>query len=423
MGIPRASAFFKELEQRISEVTAVLAKQTSTCGYPFYSSMDIRDADWKVCSVDVNIFPAGFNQLDAEDLKRAALRTLQFFSAKLGTPPPWEICLVPEAHTNNAGYLENLAGLIGILQDAGARVRLAWSGPPLPKAWTVKTASGKELTYLPAAEALDGARAVILNHDLSGGIPAFLKDSQLPTFPSPRLGWYRRRKSQHFAIVQSLLNKIQTELPWFDPWYFHVAQRTVEGVDFESDEGRSRVAHEAEILLAQLKLDYAAREITESPRLFVKNDAGTYGMGVLAVRTPSEILDLGRSEKNKMRKGKESVPISNIIIQEAIPTAMVYSNSTGTVAGEPVLYMVDGLPVGGFVRIHEKLGPDAAWANLNQPGGSLEAMSRFAGDCSSRRPFPKMRGLCPREEVEGKSVYYFLCKLHATAASLEECIG
>src|SRR5690606_8424264 len=121
---------------------------------------------------------------------------------------------------------------------------------------------------------------------------------------------------------------------------------------------------------------------------------GTYGMGVLAIQSPSEILELGRSEKNKMRKGKESVPISNIIIQEAIPTAMVYTDASGTVAGEPVLYMVDGLPVGGFIRIHEKLGPDAAWANLNQPGGSLEAMGRFSGDCTARRPFPKMRGLC-----------------------------
>ena len=124
-----------------------------------------------------------------------------------------------------------------------------------------------------------------------------------------------------------------------------------------------------------------------------------------------------RTEVNRL----STVLKTNIIIQEAIPTAMVYTDASGTVAGEPVLYMMDGLPVGGFIRIHEKLGPDAAWANLNQPGGSLEAMGRFSGDCSARRPFPKMRGICPREEVEGKSVYYFLCKLHATAASLEEC--
>lgn len=425
MGNFKADAFFKELTLNIDELLNVLREQTSSCGYPIYSSMDIRDAGWKVCAVDVNLFPAGFNLLIDADRERASSRMAQFLSAKLLKTPPWKITVIPEAHTNNAGYLENLAGILRILEGAGALPRLAWSGPPIPKKWTVTTRSGSELTYLPAAEALDGADAVILNHDLSGGLPPFLKGVSLPTFPSPALGWYRRRKSKHFQIVSSLLQILSKKFAFFDPWYFEALSSTLTHIDIEKEEDRQRLAHEADHLLQELRKQYKERHIPEEPALFLKNNAGTYGMGVLQVRDAKEILNLDRSDKNKMRKGKEAVPISDIILQEAIPTALNYLSNpqdpSSRVAGEPTIYMIDGLPVGGFIRLHEKLGPEAKWKNLNQPGSSLEPMRQITGDQCSSRPFPKIRERCPREELDGKYVYYFLAKLHATAAGLEEC--
>jgi len=425
MGNCKADAVFKELNAQLDPVLSVLREQTSSCGYPIYSSMDIRDAGWKVCAVDVNLFPAGFNLLIDADRERASTRMAQFLSAKLLKSAPWNITIIPEAHTNNAGYLENLAGILRILEGAGAKPRLAWSGPPIPKAWSLKTKNGYELNYLPVEEALAGAEALILNHDLSGGLPKFLEGVSLPTFPSPSLGWYRRRKSKHFEIISGLLKIISKNFDFFDPWYFEALSSTVTEINVENEADRHRLAEEAERVLSQLRIQYKERNIPEDPALFVKNNAGTYGMGVLQIRDAEEILSLDRSDKNKMRKGKEAVPISDIILQEGIPTALNYlanpQDPNSRVAGEPTLYMIDGLPVGGFIRLHEKLGPEAQWKNLNQPGGALEAMREMTGDDCSSRPFPKIREHCPREELDGRYVYHFLAKLHATAAGLEEC--
>ena len=424
MGTNRSETFFQELIARLPEVLQALSELTSTCGYPIYSSMDIRDAGWKICSVDVNIFPAGFNLLSESDRERGAMKMRQFLSAKLLKPAPWNVTVVPEAHTNNMGYLDNLAGILGLLEKAGVTPRLAWSGPPIPKAWVIKTPTGRELTYLPAAEALQGADAILLNHDMSGGLPKFLEGNTLPIFPNPSLGWYRRRKSQHFEIISGLLKILQKKFAFFDPWYFETYASTLKGINVEGEADRQRLFKEASRMIEVLKQQYKERGIDEEPALFIKNDAGTYGMGVLQIRHPEEILAWDRSDKNKMRKGKESVPISDFILQEAIPTALTYlknpSDPNSRVAGESVLYMIDGIPIGGFLRLHEKLGAEAQWKNLNQPGGALKHLGDVKQDCSEH-PFPKIRGLCPREEIEGRYLYHFLAKLHATAAGLEEC--
>jgi glutamate--cysteine ligase len=427
--IAKVEEFFKTFDQHVDELSDFLQTFVSACGYPIYTSIDIRDAGWKTCAVDVNLFPAGFNKLDPVDFGRAADRLRQFLSAKLLKPGPWTIALVPEAHTNNKGYLDHLTGIIEILERADCQVRLAWSGVPIPKAWTVATPSGKELHYLPMTEALDGVSAVILNHDLSGGmIPSlreFLDRTHTPCFPNPALGWYRRRKSDHFDIVKGLLKRIEDRFEFFDSFYFLPKSRRFPIANFQSTADRERLADEASNLLQELQADYTARGIPASPRLIVKNNAGTYGIGVLSIQDPQELVTLSRSDLNKMRSGKESVQISDIMLQEAIPTSFVFEKTPGNaetkVAGEPTLYLINGLPVGGFMRIHEKLGAWAEYQNLNQPGSILETISSVTGPRCSDYPFPKQRMRCPKDEITMKSVYYFLCKLHATAAGLEEC--
>lgn len=408
----------------MDEVLAALAEEKPCCGYPVYASMDIRDSGWKVSAVDVNLFPAGFNILESDDRERAAVRMKQFLSTKLDRDAPFTIAVVPEAHTNNQGYLENLTGIVSILEQSGASVQLAWSGPPIPKAWTVHTRSGGQLHYLPAEEALSGAQAVILNHDLSGGIPKFLEGCELPIFPNPSLGWYKRRKSEHLKIVDALLEKLEQRFEFFDGWYFRAKSRTLDQINIADPESREKLRSTAEAMIEELKQEYKQRGIDETPALFVKNNQGTYGMGVLQIDSAEELLSLNRKDQNKMRMGKESVPISDFILQEAIPTALFYDAVEGDpssrVAGEPTLYLIDGLPIGGFVRLHEKLGNRAQWRNLNQPGGELESLG-VASDPCTERPFPKIREICPRGELDGKYIYHFLAKLHATAAGLEEC--
>ena len=269
-----------------------------------------------------------------------------------------------------------------------------------------------------------GAQALLLNHDLSGGIPAAIKNIPLPTFPSTKLGWYRRRKSTHQEIVDGLLKRIHKHFDWFDPWYFSTRSSTINHVDFDSGAGLAEIAQKADEILVVLKEDYRLRGIQETPHVFIKNDSGTYGMGVFSISNTSEILEASRKLKNKMRKGKESVPISQVILQEAVPTGLVYQSSSdpsATVAGEPAIYMVNGIPIGGFIRLHESLGPGARFENLNQPGSKLEPMECPDNPGHSSRPFPTLRGLNPCEQIGTRQIYGFLARLHAIAAGLEEC--
>ncbi len=412
----------QDIQGLLPDLIRALSEELPSCGFPVYTSLDLRDAGFKTAVVDVNLFPAGFNNLSVKDRTRGAMKMREFFTAKLFIPPPWNICVVPEAHTSNTGYLENLGGIMKLLEDAGCNPKLLWPGEPIPKAWTLVTPSGQKLEYLPAELALEGAHALLLNHDLSGGVPKAIQNIPLPTFPSLKLGWYRRKKTTHFEIVQALLGRLQKQFPDFDPWYFSLHSTRIRGVDFDKEQGLEESAEAAREILIRLRQEYKERGVHLEPQIFVKNNSGTYGMGVVSIRDPAELLDGGRRLRNKMRKGKESVPISELIIQEAVPTALVYEKAGQYVAAEPVLYMINGVPVGGFLRLHEALGANAAFENLNQPGSRLEPL-----DCNDQsagldpRPYPLLRGRRPCEQIGNRDLYGFLATLHAVAAGLEDC--
>ena len=90
---------------------------------PFYTSVDIRDAGFKIAVVDTNLFPAGFNNLcehglaDAEDLIKKAILSR--------VPNATNILIVAEEHTRNTWYLENVRILQEIIIKAGFNAKIA----------------------------------------------------------------------------------------------------------------------------------------------------------------------------------------------------------------------------------------------------------------------------------------------------------
>ena len=73
-------------------------------------------------------------------------------------------------------------------------------------------------------------------------------------------------------------------------------------------------------------------------------------MGVISINDPKEILTLNRKNRNKLHKGKSSIPIQNLIIQEGVPSSSTVNNQTS----EEVIYHLNGDTIGGFYRVHEK---------------------------------------------------------------------
>ncbi|MCV4690740.1 glutamate--cysteine ligase, partial [Escherichia coli] len=85
--------------------------------------------------------------------------------------------------------------------------------------------------------------------------------------------------------------------------------------------------------------------------------------------------------RNKMSVIKDGQEVSEVIIQEGVPT---YERINDAVA-EPVVYMIDRYVVGGFYRVHAERGIDE---NLNSPGASFVPLA-FAESTQLPKPHAK----------------------------------
>ena len=147
----------------------------------------------------LNLFPAGFNQLSAHARERAAAhikeRLARYNAVK-------RVLVIPENHTRNTGYIDNLTALLSILRDAGCEVELgslAATDAPIE----VVNSKGETLREMPLARhgsLLKTASAfcpqlILLNNDLTSGLPDVLRGVSQPIVPRPSQGWHRRRKS------------------------------------------------------------------------------------------------------------------------------------------------------------------------------------------------------------------------------------
>jgi len=79
-------------------------------------------AGFKLAPIDMNLFPAGFNNLNPNFMSvsvQSAQKTIQRIA-----PAVKKILIVPESHTRNLFYWENVKTLQTILSGAGYETRL-----------------------------------------------------------------------------------------------------------------------------------------------------------------------------------------------------------------------------------------------------------------------------------------------------------
>ncbi len=372
-------AYKREIAAKIrakdAEIRAWYSKHAAAAPPPMYCSVDLRDSGQKIVPVDSNLYPAGFNNVCAEDHRTAPpifRAQLESRAAALGVKEPKRILILPEFHTTNTYYLENLHYLRTLVENAGFQVRIGWlSEPPIEENLILKTASEKELRADPLrvrdgiAQLGEGEKSfvpdvILLNNDFSGGYPPILDQIRQPILPSHRLGWHSRKKSEHFKHYNRLAAEFAA-IAGFDPWIIQIATEEVDGVDFNEGVGLDRVAAAAERILADTKTTYAAKGITTEPFVFVKNNAGTYGMGIMVVRSAEEIRTMNRRAKNKMSMGKNKRAIDSVVVQEGVPTATLVDR----LASEPVIYLFGCDLIGGFLRTNTERGTEE---NLNSQG-------------------------------------------------------
>ena len=351
---------------------------------PFYSSVDLRNAGFKLAPVDTNLFPAGFNNLNPAFLPLCA-QAAQAAMERI-CPTACRILIVPENHTRNIHYLESLAGLIHIFETAGFHVRVGSLLPEITHATTINLPSGRKLVLEPVVR--DGTMLglqgyspcfVLLNNDLSAGRPAILEGLTQSVLPPLNMGWANRLKSTHFGHYRQVAAEF-SRLIDIDPWLIDPMFRKCGEVDFQKRAGEDCLVNNVSALLASIQEKYQQYGITHEPFVIIKADAGTYGMNIMTVRKPDEVRDLNRKQRTKMARGKEGHMVADVIVQEGVYTFETWGAPEAV--AEPVVYMIDRHVVGGFYRVHTGRGKDE---NLNAPGMTFEALA-FEESCISPDP-------------------------------------
>ena len=318
---------------------------------PFYSSIDIRNSGFKISPVDTNLFPAGFNNLnkDFESLYVTAVKhSLDSLKTKIE-----KILIIPENHTRNIHYLESLNYLSLLIKKSGYDVKV--SKPGIDENKFKNTNSILEYDgFIPDA--------ILLNNDLSSGIPDFLNNIKQIVLPSKNIGWTRRSKSDHFKYYSDVCTNF-SKLLKIDPWLIEPEFRNCGEINFKTKQGEDCLIYHAEKLFNIIAEKYKMYDIEEKPYIIIKADAGTYGMGVISVNSIDQIKNLNRKQRNKMSSTKGTVKPDSVILQEGVFSFEEIKN-TNSVA-EPVIYSFSNFLIGGFYRAHDNKANNE---NLNSPG-------------------------------------------------------
>lgn len=430
--LPQLQAFERQILSNQTKIEAWFRSKWKEHKPPFYGSVDIRNAGYKMASIDMNLFPGGFNNLNPNFVQLASHAALD--AVERACPQAKSVLIVPENHTRNTFYLQNVYALSDILRNAGFEVRLGSINPEITEPVELETALSDTVTLEPLQRTrgrvhlADGFSPclILLNNDLSAGVPDILKDINQTVLPPLHGGWTTRRKTAHFSAYNDVAAEFAA-LVGMDEWQINPYFEQISGLNFQEREGEDALADAVERMLAKIQAKYDEKGITDQPFVIVKADAGTYGMGVMSVKSADEVRGLNRKNRNKMAKIKEGLEVSEVIVQEGIYT---YETLHGAVS-EPVVYMIDRFVVGGFFRVHEGRGADE---NLNATGMSFVPLNHAIpvvesdqNDECGRRVFEQWQELgVPQTKADDPDcgcnrlyVYGVMARLSLLAAAVE----
>jgi len=354
------------LEDKRAEITAWMKKKRSEVPIPIYGSVDVRDAGWKIGVVDANHFPAGFNNVSKENLMELA----DLFKEHVHRSHPsckW-VHIYPESHTRNPGYVENIASIKSMIEQAGFSCTVG--SPDLNEFGALNGLSGPLLLQSVRVDEtgeleVDGAPPdlILLNNDLTDGAIPGVQSTNIT--PPPHMGWFRRRKSHHYEMLKPYVDEMAALLS-IDPWHLMPDWFVSQNKCLTEEACKIKLAEEIDEFLDGLREKYATLGIDREPTVVMKNDSGTYGLGIMMLTAGEQILNLSNRKANKLRYAKGGAEVENFLIQEGIPTAL--ATETGETL-EPVVYLVDGEAASWFYRINAK---KSDMDNLNSPSARFE---------------------------------------------------
>jgi len=366
------------IEQKPKQIEAWFEKKYLLSRPLFYTSVDIRDSGDKIVPVDTNIFPAGFNNISSKAFARAQKDInlfLEFF------PENKKVLILQENIDRNPFYTKNIEVISQLIENTGRKVAVA-------KIEDIKT-KDRQISFNEFCPDI-----IVLNHDLTSGIPDILKECLQPIVPNPQLGWFNRRKSNHFAIYNKIVEEFCEEFG-LNKFFLSAEFYECSLVDFMNQTGLGCIANKVDKMMFSLRQEYEKHGIKDQPYAFVKSDKGTYGMGITTLKSGEEVYQMNRALRKKMGVIKSGVQNSCVLVQEGIKTANTYKEFVA----ENMIYLISGNVVDSMIRVHKEKG---VFESLNRQGAEFFSISDIGSD------------------YEGKvQCYNLVARLAALAASLE----
>jgi glutamate--cysteine ligase len=340
---------------------------------PFYASVDLRNAGFKLAPVDTGLFPAGFENLSESTLPlavQAAMAAIEKYC-----PDARNLLLVPDAGSRSPAYLASVQRLAAILRQTGLNVRFGSLDPALGAPLRIELADASTITLEPLRR--HGRRvglvdfdpcSILINDELASGTPTLLADlHEQVLLPPLHAGWGVRRKSQHFAAYRDVARRFAKLLD-IDPWLIAPLHAPATQAAFGSREADDALAAAVDALLRQIRGRYREYGIQSAPFVVIKPDAGRSGAAAISVRDAAELRRLGLRERDRLAHGP-----GQCFLQEGVPTV----ESVDDAVAEPVVYLIDRYVVGGFYRMHAARATDQA---LDAPGSQFVPLP-FATSC------------------------------------------
>ena len=382
---------------------------------PFYTSVDIRNAGFKLAPVDTNLFPGGWNNLTPEMLPLAVQAAMA--AIEKICPEARNLLIIPENHRRNhacnTAYLSSVAQLQRIFSMGGLNVRVGSISPDVKETTVIELPSGERITLEPVLRSRHrlGLKhfdpcTILLNNDLSAGPPGILEDlHEQYLLPPLHAGWSVRRKSHHFRSYEEVSKRFG-KLLGIDHWLINPLFGQCSAPDFAADTGLEALQTSVDAVLTKIRRKYKEYGINEKPFVVVKPDNGTYGAGIITVRDAKDLQALSPSARAQLAVTRDDQPVREMIVQEGVLTR---ERIAGAVA-EPVVYMMDRYVVGGFYRVHAERGDEE---NLNAPGAAFVPLAFAHG---GQLPQPGARpGAAPNRFY----MYGVVARLAMLAASYE----
>ena len=405
-----------ELEQRVLDSMPAIERwfrlEWMEHTPPFYSSVDVRNAGFKLAPVATNLFPDGWHHL-TQEMMPLAVQAAMAAIEKI-CPEARNLLLIPENRSTSSSYLSSLAQLRRIFYMAGLNVRMGSIDPAIKKPTAFALENGETVTLEPV---LRGKRrlgvkdfdpcTILLNTDLAAGVPGILEEiHEQYLLPPLHAGWSTRRKSKHFKCYEEVAKRMG-KLLGVDHWLINPMFDKCVGVDLLQDPGLESLASQADALLAKIRRKYKEYGIKEKPFIVVKTDDAAPGLGVVIVRDAKELPALSLTVQARLGAGRLLGQCHDVLLQEGVLTKERINDAVA----EPVVFMMDRYVVGGFYRIHPDTGVDE---NLNLPGSSFVPL---AFEHSTHLPQP---GSKPGASAPNRFYMYgVVARLAMLAASYE----